>query len=140
MSTPPSERKELLDAFLLRAGYEYGWENLESQARRMVRHAVDELSAAERAAWDPHAEHWQAISKAAEAIGLSEACTPEQSREFCCAIDRLSAALMGEPQAVPVEQLMELADAYAQECRDFGHLDNSKARAALETALRQLSL
>lgn len=33
-----------LDAFLLRAGFPHGWENLESSARKMVRHAVTELN------------------------------------------------------------------------------------------------
>lgn len=45
---------------------------------------------------DPHREHWVAIAKAAEAIGASPNCGPEQAAEFCRAIDRLSAALMGE--------------------------------------------
>lgn len=39
---PTQEEKE---AFLLRAKYTYGWENLESQARRMVEHALYELHA-----------------------------------------------------------------------------------------------
>lgn len=36
-----------------------------------------------------------------------------------------------------VDKLMELADAYAQECKDFGHIDNSKAREALLKALSE---
>lgn len=42
---PPSEDREVLEAFIKRAGFPYGWENLESQARRMARHAVDEIAA-----------------------------------------------------------------------------------------------
>ena len=45
---------------------------------------------------DPHREHWTAIAKAAEAIGASPNCTPAQADQFCQAIDRLSAAIMGE--------------------------------------------
>lgn len=44
---------------------------------------------------DPHAQHWAAIAAAAEAINRSEACGPDEAREFCRAIDRLSDALMG---------------------------------------------
>lgn len=35
--------QEKLDAFLLRAGFTYGWRELESQARRMAEQAVEEL-------------------------------------------------------------------------------------------------
>lgn len=45
---------------------------------------------------DPHAEHWKALAKAAETIGASPNCGPEQAAEFCRAIDRLSSAIMGE--------------------------------------------
>lgn len=37
------EEREACEKYLLRAGYKYGWENLESAARFMVRHAVIEL-------------------------------------------------------------------------------------------------
>ena len=40
MNTEPTQAQ--LDAFLIRAGFSYGWENLESSARRMVEHACYE--------------------------------------------------------------------------------------------------
>lgn len=39
----PDTERDACEAFLLRAGFKHGWENLESQARRMVKHAVTEL-------------------------------------------------------------------------------------------------
>ena len=36
------------------------------------------------------------------------------------------------------ERIMALADAYAQEAKDFGHLDNSTNRAALQSAVDSL--
>jgi hypothetical protein len=44
---------------------------------------------------DPNAEHWQLIVKAAEAVVASRNCTAEQCMEFCAALDRLTAALLG---------------------------------------------
>lgn len=44
---------------------------------------------------DPHAEQWQALAKAGEAIARSEQCGPDQAAAFCRAVDRLSDALMG---------------------------------------------
>lgn len=38
-----SEQEEL-DAFIVRAGFSYGWKNLESWARRMAEQAVKELT------------------------------------------------------------------------------------------------
>lgn len=43
--TPTTPEQQRLDAFLLRAKFSYGWANLESSARRMVEHAVDEIEA-----------------------------------------------------------------------------------------------
>lgn len=40
-----SNQKEL-DAFIVRAGFTYGWRNLESWARRMAEQAVEELEKA----------------------------------------------------------------------------------------------
>lgn len=36
-----------LDEFIVRAGFTYGWKNLESQARRQAEKAVEELAAQE---------------------------------------------------------------------------------------------
>lgn len=38
------QAKTALDSFILRAGFTYGWENLESWARRMAEQAVEELA------------------------------------------------------------------------------------------------
>lgn len=38
----------------------------------------------------------------------------------------------------PIEKMMELADALAQEAKDFGHLDQSPARQALQDELMRL--
>lgn len=37
-------QQEWLDAFIKRAGFSYGWENLESWARRMAEQAYEERS------------------------------------------------------------------------------------------------
>lgn len=37
------EKQQWLDAFILRAGFTHGWENLESWARRMAEQAYREL-------------------------------------------------------------------------------------------------
>lgn len=42
--------REQLEAFITRAGFRWGWENLESAARRMAEHACIELQAAHLAA------------------------------------------------------------------------------------------
>lgn len=42
--TEQESRQLRLDAFILRAGFRYGWLNLESWARRMAEQAVEELS------------------------------------------------------------------------------------------------
>lgn len=55
MTTPNDSQKnnasteatqEQLDAFIKRAGFSYGWQNLESWARTMARHAVEEINQA----------------------------------------------------------------------------------------------
>lgn len=45
---PHNPTQAELDAFILRAGFTYGWLNLESSARRMAERAVIELHAAKR--------------------------------------------------------------------------------------------
>lgn len=39
-----NNKAEELERFIKRAGFDYGWENLESWARRMAEEAVKELS------------------------------------------------------------------------------------------------
>jgi hypothetical protein len=43
---PSEPTQEQLDAFIKRAGFSYGWQNLESWARRMAEKAVEELNKA----------------------------------------------------------------------------------------------
>lgn len=43
MSTTYEPTQEELEAFVKRAGFNWGWENLESQARRMAERACIEL-------------------------------------------------------------------------------------------------
>jgi len=54
--------QDQLDSFLIRAKFTYGWENLESTARRMVEHAITEI------------DHWKSIyeHREQEAHMLSE--------------------------------------------------------------------
>lgn len=59
---------------------------------------------------DPHAQHWQALALAGEAIARSPLCGPEQAREFCSAVDRLSAALMRDDDT-PTYTAEQIADA-----------------------------
>lgn len=40
-------QQELLDAFILRASFTYGWPNLESWHRRMAEQAIKEIDAKE---------------------------------------------------------------------------------------------
>jgi hypothetical protein len=51
------DQREQLEAFIRRAGFTYGWENLESWARRMAEQAVKELNAAPA---DPRTTGWVA--------------------------------------------------------------------------------
>lgn len=70
-----------LDAFLLRAGFTYGWRELESQARSMAEQAVEELdTSAERLAdlqenADLKDVHWQQVCTA---FGFAGHADPEE--------------------------------------------------------------
>jgi hypothetical protein len=45
---------------------------------------------------DPHREHWGAIAEASEVIAASPNCGPAEARALCDALDRLTAAELGE--------------------------------------------
>ena len=70
--------------------------------------STDGLGLAPERAEDAHAEHWQALVRASNAIASSPQCGPEQAREFCAAVDRLSAALMrGDEPAYTADQIAD---------------------------------
>jgi hypothetical protein len=57
---------------------------------------------------------------------------------------KLTPSEVAAPQALAplsdeqISAMMALADAYAQDAKDFGHLDHSDARTALESALHAI--
>lgn len=76
-----------LEEFIKAAGFPYGWENLESQARKIARYAVERLR-------DPHASCWEALAGAAEAVGAAANVDPSKVDRLILAIDSLSDAIM----------------------------------------------
>jgi hypothetical protein len=66
-------QQEQLDAFIKRAGFSYGWQNLESWARRMAEQAVAEQA-------DSYTTH--RVASACVAAGISDS----QFESLCIAL------------------------------------------------------
>lgn len=93
----PEPTQEQLDAFIARAGFRYGWGNLESWARTMAEQAVSELAALQSA--QPAEVSDAEIRDALEAEFLGE--PGKRNLEDDLRVARASLARL-RPQAVPM--------------------------------------
>ena len=96
--------------------------------------STDGLGLEAKRGGDPHAEHWQTLARVGEAIACSPTCGPEQATEFCRAVDRLSAALMGGENEI--DAAMERETLLFALQRIAGRCDAEPAYKIAQTALR----
>lgn len=111
----PEPTQEQLDAFIKRAGFSWGWQNLESSARRMAERAVSEIAALQ-SAQPAAAPDDDAILAAGHRLAwrYKHSGDPKHSSTYTfnreCLLQFASAILALRPQAVPMtdERLAEV--------------------------------
>jgi len=141
--------QEQLDAFILRAGFRFGWENLESAARRMAERAVFEIESAIAALTAPAAEVPEAMGDEPElptakywAYGLPLGFAADQLRTYAKQYAQWQSTRLrgGVPEGwklVPVEPTPEMRKAAADAWLDCGSkLILNKAAAAIKAAIQ----